>query len=108
MLLWPTITALGFAALIAVVIALGTRSTARYEAERERAGGLASRRSRRLPEVGSITSPVEDDRPDRTAGPERVHPGPSPGRSGELTQREPYGARRQDTSTVCRVKPLRS
>ena len=78
MLLWPTITALGFAALIAVVIALGTRSTARYEAERERAGGLASRRSRRLPEVGSITSPVEDDRPDRTAGPERVHPGPRP------------------------------
>ncbi len=34
MLLWPTITALGFVALIAVVIALGTRSTARYEAER--------------------------------------------------------------------------
>ncbi len=34
MLLWPTITALGFVALIAVVIALGTRSTARYEAEK--------------------------------------------------------------------------
>ena len=43
MLLWPTITALGFVALIAVVIALGTRSTARYEAERERAGELADR-----------------------------------------------------------------
>ncbi len=78
MLLWPTITALGFAALIAVVIALGTRSTARYEAERERAGGLASRRSRRLSEVGSVAGPVADDRPDRTAGPERVHAGPRP------------------------------
>ena len=78
MLLWPTITALGFAALITVVIALGTRSTARYEAERERAGGLASGRSRRLIEVGSVASPVADGRPDRTAGPERVHAGPRP------------------------------
>ena len=78
MLLWPTITALGFAALIAVVIALGTRSTARYEAERERAGGLASRRSRRLPEVGSVAGRVEGGRPDRTAGPRHVHPGARP------------------------------
>ena len=82
MLLWPTITALAFTALIAVVIALGTRSTARYEAERERAGRLAGRQSRRLPEVGSVASPVADDRPDRTAGPERVHPGPGPRSEG--------------------------
>jgi hypothetical protein len=77
-LLWPTITALGFAALIAVVIALGTRSTARYEAERERAGGPAGRQPRRLPEIGSVARPVAEDRPVRTAGPERVHPGALP------------------------------
>ena len=75
MFLWPTLTALGFAALIAVVIALGTRSTARYEAERERAGGLAGRQSRRLPEVGSVAPPVADESPDRTVGPERVQLG---------------------------------
>jgi hypothetical protein len=75
-LLWPTITVLGFAALIAVVIALGTRSTARYEAERERAGGLASRQPRRLPAIGSVARPV------RTAGPERVVPGPRPPSEG--------------------------
>ncbi len=78
MLLWPAITALGFAALIAVVIALGTRSTARYEAERERAGGLSSRPPRRLPAIGSVARPGTEDRPVRTAGPERVVPGPRP------------------------------
>ncbi len=78
MLLWPTIAVLGFAALIAVVIALGTRSTARYEAERERTGGLVSRLPRRLPEIGSAAPPVAEDRPVRTAGAERVHPGPRP------------------------------
>jgi hypothetical protein len=77
-LLWPVLTALGFAALIAVVIALGTRSTARYEAERERAGRLAGRQSRRLSEVGSVARPVPDDRADRTVGPERVQLGPRP------------------------------
>ena len=108
MLLWPTATALGFAALIAVVIALGTRSTARYEAERERAGGLASRQSPRLPEVGSVARPVRTTartaRQDRSAS-TRV---PGRGRSGERTPREPYGTRRHETSTACRVKPLRS
>ena len=78
MLLWPVLTALGFAALIAVVIALGTRSTARYEAERERAGRLAGRQSRRLPEVGSVARQVTDDRADRTVGPERVQLGARP------------------------------
>jgi hypothetical protein len=81
-LLWPAITALGFAALIAVVIVLGTRSTARYEVERERAGRLAARQSRRIPEVGSVARPVEADRPDRTAGPERVQLGPRPRSEG--------------------------
>lgn len=34
MMLWPTLTLLGFLVLTALVIAMGTRSTARYEAER--------------------------------------------------------------------------
>jgi hypothetical protein len=34
MMVWPTVTLLGFLVLTALVIALGTRSTARYERER--------------------------------------------------------------------------
>ena len=34
MMLWPAVTLLGFLVLTALVIAMGTRSTARYEAER--------------------------------------------------------------------------
>ena len=34
MMLWPTVTLIGFLVLTALVIAMGTRSTARYEAER--------------------------------------------------------------------------
>jgi hypothetical protein len=35
MFVWPVLTALGFAALTAVVIVLGVDSTARYEQERQ-------------------------------------------------------------------------
>jgi hypothetical protein len=35
MMLWPTVTLLGFLILTALVIAMGTQSTARYERERE-------------------------------------------------------------------------
>ena len=34
MMLWPAVTLIGFLVLTALVIAMGTRSTARYEAER--------------------------------------------------------------------------
>jgi hypothetical protein len=34
MMLWPAVTLVGFLFLTALVIAMGTRSTARYEAER--------------------------------------------------------------------------
>ncbi len=34
MMLWPTVTLIGFLVLTALVIAMGTRSTARYERER--------------------------------------------------------------------------
>jgi hypothetical protein len=35
MVLWPAVTLLGFLLLTALVIALGTQSTARYEAEKQ-------------------------------------------------------------------------
>jgi hypothetical protein len=35
MVMWPTVTLLGFLVLTALVIAMGTRSTARYEAEKQ-------------------------------------------------------------------------
>jgi hypothetical protein len=34
MILWPTVALIGFLVLTALVIAMGTRSTARYERER--------------------------------------------------------------------------
>ena len=42
MMVWPAVTFLGFLVLTALVIAMGTQSTARYEREREResAGSL--------------------------------------------------------------------
>ena len=35
MVMWPAVTLLGFLVLTALVIAMGTRSTARYEAEKQ-------------------------------------------------------------------------
>jgi hypothetical protein len=35
MILWPLVALVGFLALTGFVIAMGTRSTARYEAERQ-------------------------------------------------------------------------
>jgi hypothetical protein len=43
MMLWPAVTLIGFALLTALVIAMGTRSTARYERE-QRAGRPAGGR----------------------------------------------------------------
>jgi hypothetical protein len=37
MVLWPAVTLIGFLVLTALVIAMGTSSTARYEREREAA-----------------------------------------------------------------------
>jgi hypothetical protein len=37
MLLWPAVALLGFLLLTAMVIAMGTHSTARYEAEKQAA-----------------------------------------------------------------------
>ena len=37
MVMWPAVSLLGFLVLTALVIALGTRTTARYEAEKQAA-----------------------------------------------------------------------
>ena len=44
MVMWPALTLLGFLVLTALVIAMGTKSTARYEAEKRAAtvGGTRS------------------------------------------------------------------
>lgn len=41
MVLWPTVSLLGFLVLTALVIAMGTRSTARYEREQRAADAAA-------------------------------------------------------------------
>jgi hypothetical protein len=43
MVLWPAVSLIGFLVLTAFVIAMGTRSTARYEREREAARPVATR-----------------------------------------------------------------
>lgn len=52
MVLWPAVTLVGFLMLTALVIAMGTRSTARYEAERHQAEGQAT-----LPPHGVAVAP---------------------------------------------------
>jgi hypothetical protein len=54
MMLWPAVTLLGFLVLTALVIAMGTRSTARYEAER--AEGTSGPRHATADPVGAVTA----------------------------------------------------
>ena len=43
MVMWPAVTLLGFLMLTALVIAMGTKSTARYEAEKRAAAAPRAR-----------------------------------------------------------------
>lgn len=45
MMMWPAVTLLGFLVLTALVIALGTKSTARYEQEQRAERTTAGRRT---------------------------------------------------------------
>ena len=45
MMLWPAVALLGFLVLTALVIAMGTQSTARYEQEQRAASRASSGRS---------------------------------------------------------------
>jgi hypothetical protein len=44
MLLWPALALIGFLVLVAVVVALGTVSTGRYEREQRARAGLLTQR----------------------------------------------------------------
>jgi hypothetical protein len=50
MVIWPTLTLIGFLVLTALVIAMGTQSTARYEAEQRAAAARPSRARNAAPE----------------------------------------------------------
>ena len=52
MVLWPAVSLIGFLVLTALVIAMGTRSTARYERE-QRAAAPAAGRSTAAEPVGA-------------------------------------------------------
>jgi hypothetical protein len=52
MMLWPAVTLIGFVVLTALVIAMGTRSTARYERE-QRAGRVTGSRHGAVEAVGA-------------------------------------------------------
>jgi multisubunit Na+/H+ antiporter MnhC subunit len=54
MVLWPAVTLVGFLVLTALVIAMGTQSTARYE--RERAERTASPRQAAAEAVGAVSA----------------------------------------------------
>jgi hypothetical protein len=54
MMVWPALTLIGFLVLTALVIAMGTQSTARYERERER----EERTTNALPARAEAMSPV--------------------------------------------------
>ena len=57
MMMWPAVTLLGFLVLTALVIAMGTQSTARYERERERASAPPhAQRRRRAPVAATATA----------------------------------------------------
>ena len=53
MMVWPAVTLLGFLVLTALVIAMGTQSTARYEREREE---RASAPRRTTEAVGAVSA----------------------------------------------------
>jgi hypothetical protein len=50
MVIWPTLTLIGFLVLTALVIAMGTQSTARYEAEQRAAAARPNRVRQPAPE----------------------------------------------------------
>jgi hypothetical protein len=55
MMLWPAVTLLGFLVLTALVIAMGTQTTARYEREQRAAKPAGGRTSVAEP-VGAVTA----------------------------------------------------
>ncbi|WP_222268441.1 hypothetical protein [Modestobacter marinus] len=56
MVIWPTLTLIGFLVLTALVIAMGTQSTARYEAEQRAVAARPSRTRHAAPEAARATA----------------------------------------------------
>ena len=54
MVMWPAVTLIGFLVLTALVIAMGTKSTARYEAEKRAASAPRGRSS--APEAARVAA----------------------------------------------------
>jgi hypothetical protein len=54
MMVWPAVTLLGFLLLTALVIAMGTQSTARYEQEQRAASRAPAGRSAASEAVGAV------------------------------------------------------
>jgi hypothetical protein len=58
MVLWPAVTLIGFLVLTALVIAMGTSSTARYEREQRAAQAVAGRAPSAAGRPSSVAEPV--------------------------------------------------
>ena len=55
MMLWPAVTLIGFLVLTALVVAMGTRSTARYERE-QRAARTSGGRPTAAEPMGAVSA----------------------------------------------------
>jgi len=78
MLWWPVLALIGFLALVAVVVALGTMSTNRYEQEQRKRA--RSTRPARTPSPGARTTGMRraDDDDVRAVHAEQETPGTGP------------------------------
>ncbi|MGY1633046.1 hypothetical protein ACI784_15195 [Geodermatophilus sp. SYSU D01186] len=85
MFVWPAVTALGFLALAGLVIALGTRSTARYEFERNR----VQKQAQPAPVAGGAAQATGGDRA-------AARPAASSGGSTGRTAATPVRQRRRE------------
>lgn len=56
MVMWPALTLIGFVLLTALVVAMGMRSTARYEREQRRETGATAARQTAAEPVGATTA----------------------------------------------------
>ena len=89
MLLWPTVSALGFLLLAGLVIALGTSSTARYEFERNRV--LGQRPAPVPAEAGGAPTSHRSQTPDAPTAAVQPAPGGVPAEHAEERQGAPGG-----------------
>ena len=58
MVLWPAVALIGFVVLTALVIVMGTSSTARYEREKSAASAAAARSTTRIGGRATAAEPV--------------------------------------------------